>query len=368
MLDLAAQYQRLKPELDQAVLSAMAHAAYINGPEVQRFAEEFAAYLGLAHVVPCANGTDALQIALMALQLPEGSEVITPAFSYGAVAEVCTLLGLKPVFADVDQNTFNLDVRELEKHITPHTRVIVPVHLFGQSCDMEPILAIAEKHGLYVIEDNAQSVGAEYTFSDGRTCKTGTMGHFGTTSFFPSKNLACFGDGGALMTNNAQLAEAARMIANHGQKIKYRHDVTGINSRLDTIQAAVLSVKLKYLDAFNAERMAAAAQYNTLLAPVKGIRVPERLKASTHVYHQYTLQVFDVPVPQLSDALKQNGIASMVYYPMPLYRQKAFAYPLNLPVTEALCRSVLSIPMGPGMNPEQISYICSTLIDKINRQ
>lgn len=262
MVDLASQYQRLKAEIDPAIQLVLNQANYINGAPVKQFAKDLANYLSVKHVIPCANGTDALQIALMALDLPEGSEVITPGFSYIAVAEACLLLKLKPVYAEVNPQTFNLNPLEIEKHITPQTKAIVPIHLFGQCADMETIMAIAEKHNLYVIEDNAQSIGAEYTFSNGRTCKSGTIGHLATTSFFPSKNLGCYGDGGAVFSNNDALAERVQMIANHGQKIKYIHDAIGINSRLDTIQAAILGVKLPYLNEFNAERQAVANRYN----------------------------------------------------------------------------------------------------------
>lgn len=368
MVDLVSQNLRLKDEISAAIEKVLTHSIFINGPEVKQFAGELESYLGVKHVIPCGNGTDALQIALMSLDLPKGSEVITAGFSYAAVAEVCLLLGLKPVFADVDNSTFNIDPLEIEKHISPLSKVIIPVHLFGQSCDMETIMAIAEKHNLYVVEDNAQAIGAEYTFSDGSSRKAGCIGHIGTTSFFPSKNLACFGDGGALFTNDANLAGKIRMIANHGQKEKYYHEVIGINSRLDTIQAAVLSVKLKHLDSFIKERKSVAALYNKAFEGITEIKTPERYKKSSHVYHQYTLQLFGTDSAALRDVLKEEGIPSMIYYPVPLYRQPAYKTHAYLPVTEALCKSVLSLPIGTDMEDEQIETIINKVKQNINKQ
>jgi UDP-2-acetamido-2-deoxy-ribo-hexuluronate aminotransferase len=298
-----------------------------------------------------------LQLALMALDLPNGSEVITAGFSYAAVAEVCLLLGLKPVFADVDINTFNINPLEIEKQISPLTKAIVPVHLFGQSCDMEVITAIAEKHNLYVIEDNAQSFGADFIFSDGRIMKSGSIGHISTTSFFPSKNLGCYGDGGAVFTNNDELAKKIKMLANHGQEKKYHHEVIGINSRLDAIQAAVLKVKLTVLEGFIEERQKVATKYDLAFAGIDSIRIPYKDKKSTHVYHQYTLQLYDLNITEIQEKLKEKGIPSMVYYPMPLYKQNAYRSELHLPVTEALCDSVLSLPIGTDMTDEQIEFI-----------
>ncbi len=368
MVDLVSQNLRLKDEISAAIEKVLTHSVFINGPEVKQFAGELETYLGVKHVIPCANGTDALQIALMSLDLPKGSEVITAGFSYAAVAEVCLLLGLKPVFADVDNSTFNIDPLEIEKHISPLSRVIIPVHLFGQSCDMETIMAIAEKHNLYVIEDNAQAIGAEYTFSDGSSQKAGCIGHIGTTSFFPSKNLACFGDGGALFTNDTSLAGKIRMIANHGQKEKYYHEVLGINSRLDTIQAAILSVKLKHLDSFITERRSVAVRYNNAFEGIAEIKTPERFKKSSHVYHQYTLQLFGTDSAGLRDILKAEGIPSMIYYPVSLYRQPAYKTNTYLPVTEALCKSVLSLPIGTDMEDEQIETIINKVKQNINKQ
>jgi UDP-2-acetamido-2-deoxy-ribo-hexuluronate aminotransferase len=350
MVDLTGQYQRLKRDIDAGISHVLGEASFINGPAVKEFARELESYLSVKHVLPCANGTDALQIALMALELPEGSEIITPGFSYIAIAEVCTLLKLKPVFADIDANTFNLDPLEIEKHITPNTRAIIPVHLFGQCADMETILAISEKHNLFVIEDNAQSIGATYTFSDGKTIK-----------FFPAKNLGCYGDGGAIFTNDNRLAERMRMIANHGQKTKYIHDIPGVNSRLDTIQAAVLSVKLKMLDTFNAERQAVAKAYNEAFKGHANIVCPGRNSKSTHVYHQYTLRLKDTDIKGLSTHLQEHGIPSTVHYPLPVYRQKAYEQDISLPVSEEACRTVLSLPMGTEMDETQIEFITSTI-------
>ena len=368
MVDLASQTQRIRGEIDAAISSVISNTAFINGPEVANFAESLKSYLGAEYVIPCANGTDALQIALMALELPEGSEVISAGFSYAALAEVCALLKLKLVFVDADPDTFNINALEIEKHIGPNTRVIVPVHLFGQCSDMETIMAIAEKHNLFVVEDNAQSIGADYTFSDGRVQKSGTIGQIGTTSFFPSKNLGCFGDGGALFTNSGKLAEKIKMIANHGQKKKYHHEIIGVNSRLDTLQAAILGVKIKYLDAYIAERRAVADQYDAAFSGLEGVLIPKRLNKSTHVFHQYTLQLPGMDIASVRTALAAAGIPSMVYYPLPLYRQEAYKQNIHLPVTEMLCSSVLSLPMGTDMDAAQIETIIFELTQIIKKQ
>lgn len=359
MVDLAGQYQRLKREIDAGISEVLNSAQYINGPIVKSFASDLQKYLGVKHVIPCANGTDALQIAFMALDLPDGSEVITPGFSYAALAEACILMRLKPVFADVDPHTFNLNPLEIEKYITPATRAIAPVHLFGQAADMETIMAIAEKHNLYVIEDNAQAIGADYTFSNGRTSKTGTIGHIGTTSFFPTKNLGCYGDGGAITTNDDKLAEKMRMIANHGQSTKYIHDIIGVNSRLDSVQAAVLSVKLRHLDSFSKERQDVANAYNEALAGIPQIRIPARDRKSTHIYHQYTMQLKDADVAAFRKYMQEQGVPTMVYYPLPIYRQKAYFQDINLPVSETLCKTVASLPIGTEMESSQVDYIIS---------
>ena len=349
MVDLHGQYMRIKAEVDAAVAEVIGSSAFINGPAVGRFASALAQYTGAAHVIPCGNGTDALQIALMALGLKPGDEVIVPAFTYVASAEVIALLGLRPVLVDVDRETFNTDIRFIERALTPRTRAVIPVHLFGQSCDMAPILDFAAAHGLYVVEDNAQSLGAVYTFPDGRRRHTGTLGHIGCTSFFPSKNLGCYGDGGALFTDDPALAERIRMTANHGQKVKYHHDVVGCNSRLDTIQAVVLDAKLKYLDEYNAARRAAARYYTEALGEVEGLELPKEAEWGTHVYHQYTIKVKEGRRDALKEHLAKEGIPSMIYYPLPLHRQQAFASIARkggeLRVAERLCGEVLSIPM-----------------------
>jgi dTDP-4-amino-4,6-dideoxygalactose transaminase len=365
MVDLKGQYNKIKTEVDQAVISCISSSAFINGPSVKEFQAGLESYLGVKHVIPCANGTDSLQIAMMALELKPGDEVICPAFTYVATAEVIGLLGLKPVMVDVDPNTFNLTANEVEKAITPKTKAIVPVHLFGQSCDMEAILGLATKYNLYVIEDNAQAIGADYTFSDGRKAKTGTIGHIGSTSFFPSKNLGCYGDGGALMTNDDTLAQKMRMIANHGQEKKYYHKVLGCNSRLDTIQAAILNIKLRHLDEYSAERNKMAANYDAAFLTIDELEVPERQHNSTHVFHQYTLRVKNGTRNQLQSYLSDKGIPSMIYYPLPLYKQEAFQQfvldDFKLNTTELLCDEVLSLPIHTEMNLDDINYICNSI-------
>ncbi|MES2617594.1 MAG: DegT/DnrJ/EryC1/StrS family aminotransferase [Bacteroidota bacterium] len=363
MVDLASQYQRLKSEIDPLMQDVLLQANYINGAQVKTFASELAAYLSIKHVIPCANGTDALQIALMALDLPQGSEIITPGFSYIALAEVCHLLKLQPVYVEVNPETYNINPLEIEKLITPLTKVIAPVHLFGQCADMETIMAIAEKHNLYVLEDNAQTIGGEYTFSNGRTCKAGTIGHIGTTSFFPSKNLGCYGDGGAIFTNDDKLGERLQMIVNHGQKIKYIHEVVGVNSRLDTLQAVVLSVKLKYLDSFNRDRQAVAEAYNKAFANHPNLKTPVVASNSTHIYNQYTLNTCNMDVEAFRQSMKKNGVPTMVYYPMPIHHQEAYRQDVSLPISESLSQHVVSLPIGTDMETEQIEYIISTVLN-----
>ena len=348
MVDLKTQYHRIKDAIDREVSEVIESTQFIGGPKVVAFRESFEQYLGVKHVIPCANGTDALQIAMMALGLKPGDEVIVPAFTYVATAEVIGLLGLTPVMTDVDPDTFNIRADHIEAAITPRTRAIVPVHLFGQSADMEPILAVAKKHDLFVIEDNAQAIGSDYTFANGTRKKTGTMGHFGCTSFFPSKNLGCYGDGGALMTNDDELAAAARIIANHGQTKLYYHDKIGVNSRLDAIQAAVLNVKLSHLDEYCAARGRAAAYYDRVFSTIPNLKIPARQPNSTHVFHQYTMQVLNGDRDQMKAYLAERGIPAMIYYPVPLYKQEAFREYWRggeLPVTEHLCRTVISLPM-----------------------
>ncbi len=363
MVDLASQYQRLKSEIDPAIAEVLTKANFINGTQVKTFANALASYLNVKHVIPCANGTDALQIAFMALDLPEGSEIITPGFSYIALAEVCHLLKLKPVFVDVNPQTFNIDTNAIEKYITPNTKVIATVHLYGQTADMEAIMAIAEKHSLYVIEDNAQSIGGEYTFSNGSIFKTGTIGHISTTSFFPSKNLGCFGDGGAIVTNDDILAEKIKMIANHGQKVKYIHDIVGVNSRLDTIQAALLTVKLKYLDSFIEERQAVAEHYNKAFENHSHLKTPFVAFNTTHVYHQYTLQTCNVNIDDFRKVMQEKGIPTMVYYPLPLHQQNAYKQDISLPISELLCQNVISLPIGTDMDENQIEYIIQNVLN-----
>lgn len=365
MVDLHRQYLRLRPELDLAMQEVIDSCAFINGPQVQRFASHLSSYLDVPSVIPCGNGTDALQIALMALDLKPGDEVIVPAFTYVAAAEVISLLGLIPVWVDVDEKTFNINPWMIESAISPKTRAIVVVHLFGQCCDMEKIIQIAEQNHLYVVEDNAQSLGAEVLFADGSRRKAGTIAHIGTTSFFPSKPLACYGDGGAVMTADERLAERIRMIANHGQQQKYHHKIIGCNSRLDTLQAAVLDTKLPHLDAFAEARRQVAERYDEAFGNDPRWQIPVRASYSTHVYHQYTLQVADGQRDGLQQYLREKGIPSMIYYPLPLHKQAAF-YGFSrigsvLSASEKLVQSVLSLPIHTEMAPEEVDYIIETV-------
>lgn len=383
MVDLRRQYLKIKTEIDSAVAGIMETCGFIGGPAVNEFTKNLSEYMGGCHVVTCANGTDAIQIALMALGLKPGDEVIVPAFTYVATAEVVGLLGLKPVMVDVDYDTFNITVDNIKKGLTPKTKAIVPVHLFGQSCDMEPILEFAKNHSLYVIEDNAQALGAEYIFSKENhskkiSCKTGTMGEIGCTSFFPSKNLGCYGDGGAIFTKDESLAERLRMIANHGQKVKYHHSVIGCNSRLDAIQAAVLNVKLKYLESYCNARRTAAAYYDKRFSEILDskpeaaeiIKLPAKQPNSTHTYHQYTLRIGKGYRDTLREFLSANGIPSMIYYPKPLQEQDAFkdiaVAAEELTVSKRLSDSVLSLPMHTELTPsiqERIINIIEEWID-----
>ena len=360
MVDLKGQYMKIKHEVDAAIQNVIDNTAFINGPIVKEFAQNLSDYMGGCHVIPCANGTDALQIALMALDFKHGDEVIVPAFTYVASAEVIGLLGLTPVMCDVDYDTFNVTVDNIKKALSDKTKTIIPVHLFGQSCDMEPILAFAKEHNLYVIEDNAQAIGAEYTFSDGHKEKTGSMGTIGCTSFFPSKNLGCYGDGGAIFCKDDTLAEKLRMIANHGQKVKYHHSVIGCNSRLDSIQAAILNVKLKHLDEYSKARYAAANYYTEKLKAFdpeeKYFITPKELETSTHVYHQYTLKIKNGKRDALKQFLADAGIPSMIYYPLPLQEQEAFK-PItraaeSLEKSKECAYSVLSLPIHTEMTFE----------------
>ncbi|TNF29800.1 MAG: DegT/DnrJ/EryC1/StrS family aminotransferase [Bacteroidetes bacterium] len=369
MVDLQTQYLRLRTEIDQAVLSVMESARYIGGPEVDSFKNELGEYLGAKHVIPCANGTDALQIAMMALGLKPGDEVIVPTFTYVATAEVIALLGLTPVMVDVDEDTFTVDLEQVKEAISPRTKAIVPVHLYGQCADMEALMALANTHGIHVIEDNAQAIGSDYYFSDGRVSRSGTIGTFGTTSFFPSKNLGCFGDGGAIYTNDDHLAQMASMIASHGQSKLYVHDVVGVNSRLDAMQAAILRVKLRYLDDFIARRIEVADQYDAAFASLSSVKTPFRHKRSKHVFHQYTLTLNGVDRNGMKDFLQENGIPSMIYYPIPLHRQKAFAASnteRSFDATERLCDSVISLPIHTEMERDQQDFIIDKVIEYIN--
>ena len=365
MVDLVGQYQKIKAEVDQAVLGVIQSAAFINGPEVKSFEQELAAYLGVKHAIGCANGTDALQIAMMALDLKPGDEVITPSFTFVATVEVIGLLGLTPVFADVLPGTFNIDPADIERKITPRTKAIVPVHLFGQTADMAAVMAIAQKHGLYVIEDNCQAVGSDYTFPDGTVKKAGTIGTVGTTSFFPSKNLGCYGDGGAIFTNDDALAKHLRQVCNHGSEVRYYHDVVGVNSRLDSMQAAILRIKLRHLDEYGKARQAAAAFYDQALAGMEHVHTPVRSKDSTHVFHQYTLRITGGHRDALRAHLEKQGVPAMIYYPVPLHLQKAYeGYGIkrgDLPVTERLMEEVLSLPMSTELDPEQLTHITATV-------
>ncbi len=362
MVDLKLQHQRLRKEIDQAIANVLDHGAFINGPEVRKFEQELSAFLGNAHVIGCANGTDALQIAFMALDLPQGAEVITPSFSYAALAEVLYLLKLKPVFAEVDPNTFLIDPRKIEPLITEKTVAIAPVHLYGQAADMESIMNLAVKYNLFVIEDTAQALGANYIRSNGEIQKAGLVGHIGTTSFFPSKNLGAMGDAGAVFTQDNNLAEKIKMISNHGQKIKYQHEIIGINSRLDTLQAAILRVKLNYLPDFEAARQSVASAYDDAFSTVDWIKTPSRTGHGNHVFHQYTLTLPSEEIRnELKKYLERKGIPTMIYYPIPLHKQIAYSQNISMPITEELCNKVISLPMGTEMNQEQIDFIIQNI-------
>lgn len=372
MVDLVTQYQSIKNEIDTAIMNVIENAQFINGPEVSAFQNEMESYLNVKHVIPCANGTDALQIALMALGLKPGDEVITPSFTYVATTEVIALLGLKPVFVEVDKDTFCIDVSQIEAAITPKTKAIVPVHLYGQASDMDAIMEIAKKHNLFVVEDNAQAIGCDYTHSNGSKSKTGTIGTIGCTSFFPSKNLGCYGDGGALYTNDDALATQIRMIANHGQSKRYYHDVVGCNSRLDSIQAAVLRIKLRQLDTYNSKRRAVADYYDNFFAKYDGIKTPVRGAKSNHVFHQYTLTLEGIDRDALNAYLAEKNIPSMIYYPVPAHKQKMFAAfgseSTTLPITDWLTERVISLPIHTEMEQEQLETICNAVAAFIEKK
>jgi UDP-2-acetamido-2-deoxy-ribo-hexuluronate aminotransferase len=372
MVDLMTQYQQIKTEVDAALMNVIENAHFINGPDVQLFQKELEQYLGVKHVIPCANGTDALQIALMALDLKPGDEVITPSFTYIATTEVMALLGLKPVFVEVDTDTFCIDPATIEAAITSKTKAIVPVHLYGQAANMDAIMELARKHNLFVVEDNAQAIGSDYYHANGRVSKTGTIGDIGCTSFFPSKNLGCYGDGGAICTNNDKLAAKMRMIANHGQSQRYYHDVVGCNSRLDTIQAAILRIKLPRLDSYIAARRKVADHYDAYFSSFQQIKTPVRGEQSKHVFHQYTLQLNGIDRDALVAFLATKEIPSMIYYPVPAHRQKMFAAfgsaETVLPVTDALTACVMSLPIHTEMEKEQLEFICASVAEFITTQ
>jgi dTDP-4-amino-4,6-dideoxygalactose transaminase len=365
MVDLVSQYEKIKPSIDTAIQDVIQHAHFINGPAVSRFQADLQEYLGVKHVIPCANGTDALQIAMMALGLKSGDEIITPSFTYIATTEVIALLGLTPVFVEVDPQTFCIDPAAIEAAITPKTKAIVPVHLYGQAANMNAVMDIAQKHNLYVIEDNAQAIGSDYHLTNGKKVKTGTIGDIGCTSFFPSKNLGCYGDGGALCTNNDELAKKIKMIANHGQQQKYVHEVIGCNSRLDTIQAAILEVKLRQLDNYIDARREVAERYDEAFASIPGVHIPFRADDSKHVFHQYTLILENASRAALQEALTANDIPSMIYYPIPAHKQQMFAAfgssNTELPTTDWLTDRVISLPIHTEMDEEQVEFIIDTV-------
>ena len=372
MVDLKAQYEKIGTEIDAAIKSVLESTAFIKGPDVKLFEEELQEYMGVKHVVSCANGTDALYLAMMVLGLKPGDEVITTNFTFIATVEVIALLGLKLVIVEPDRGTFNISVEAVKKAITPKTKAIVPVHLFGQCADMEKLLELARKNNLFIVEDAAQATGTDYIFRDGTVKKAGTIGHIGTTSFFPSKNLGCYGDGGALYTNDDAYARKLRSIANHGMKVRYHYDDIGVNSRLDTIQAAILRVKLKYLTEFNAARNAVADQYDEAFQVCHSITLPERAAFSSHIFHQYTIKVGNGKRDELKKHLELNNIPSMIYYPGPLHLQEAYSHlgykETDFPVTTALCREVLSLPMHPDMEQEQIDYIILKVLEFANKK
>jgi dTDP-4-amino-4,6-dideoxygalactose transaminase len=371
MVDLKSQYNKIKEEVDNAVLNVIESTQYINGPEVKDFQKELEDYMGVKHVIPCANGTDALQISMMALDLKPGDEVITSDFTYVATAEIIALLKLKPVLVDVNPDTYDINTEAIERSITSKTKAIVPVHLFGQSSNMEAIMDLAKKYNLHVVEDTAQAIGCEYTFKDGSKQKVGTIGSIGCTSFFPSKNLGCYGDGGAIFTNNDDLALKLRQIANHGQSRQYIHDRVGVNSRLDSIQAAILRIKLRHLDSYNAKRSETADFYDKVFKNQTKVKIPARVPYSNHVFHQYTLQLNGVDRDKMREFLLKNEVPAMIYYPIPLHLQEAYKDPRykagDFPVTEKLCDVVISLPMQTELDNKQLEYITNTVLTFLNK-
>jgi len=371
MVDLKRQYEKIKPEIDQAINDVINSTAFINGPAVKAFQEDLETYLNVKYVIPCANGTDALQVAMMALGIKPGDEVITTNFTFIATAEVIALLGFTPVVVDVDPHTFNIDPESVRKAITPKTKAIVPVHLFGQCADMDAMLSIAKEHNLFVIEDACQAIGADYIFEDGSRKKAGTIGHVGCTSFFPSKNLGCYGDGGAIFTNDDELAKQLRVVVNHGMTVRYYHDYIGVNSRLDSIQAAVLKVKLARLDDYAAARNYAADYYDNAFRNHPNLQIPGRFGRSTHVFHQYTLVTKGIDRNALQEFLTSKDVPAMIYYPVPLHMQKAYIDPRykegDFPATEELCRTVISLPMHTELDDEQLAYITGAVLEFVNK-
>lgn len=371
MVDLKSQYLKIKDEIDSSISQVIESTAFINGPAVKNFQQKLEEYLQVKHVIPCANGTDALQVAMMALNLKPGDEVITTSFTFIATAEVIALLGLTPIVVDVEPDTFNIDPIAIQKAITSKTKAIVPVHLFGQCANMEAIMEIAQEHNLYVIEDACQSIGADYLFKDGSRKKSGTLAHVGCTSFFPSKNLGCYGDGGAIFTNDDELASQLRIMVNHGMTVRYYHDFVGVNSRLDSIQAAVLGVKLPHLDEYNEARNRAAAYYDRAFANHPKLKTPHRAAYSTHVFHQYTLVTSGIDRNALTEYMAANEVPAMIYYPVPLHLQKAYIDPRykkgDFPVTEHLCNTVVSLPMHSELSDDQLEFITQTLLAFVNK-
>ncbi len=361
MVDLIGQYKKIKNQIDNNLIECIESGRLVNGPIVSDFTNNLSKYLDVNHVIPCANGTDALQIAFMALDLNPGDEIICPSWTYVATAEAAAILGIKVVFCDVDLDTFNISADLIEPHINDKTKAIVPVHLYGQSCDMAPIIKLAKKHGLKIIEDNAQAIGCKYTFPSEENKFTGTLGHIGTTSFYPSKNLGCYGDGGAIFTNDNELAEKIKMIVNHGEKIKYHHEIVGCNSRLDSIQAEILNIKLKYLDEYNSNRKIMANNYNLAFNKINQINTPKVISNSDHVYHQYTLRILNGKRDELKSYLNDLGIPSMIYYPIPIHKQKPYRNNQTLKNTDILSDEVISLPIHTELENSNQDYI----IDKI---
>lgn len=371
MVDLRSQYLKIKDEIDAGIQEVIDSCAFVNGPAVKGFQADLEKYLGVKHVIPCANGTDALQVSMMALGLKPGDEVITTSFTFIATAEVIALLGLTPVLVDVEPDTFNIDPKAVEKAITPKTKAIVPVHLFGQCANMEALQEIADKHELFIIEDACQAIGADYIFNDGSKKKAGAIGEIGCTSFFPSKNLGCYGDGGAIFTNDDKLADEMRSVVNHGMKVRYYHDIIGVNSRLDSIQAAVLKVKLQHLDDYAKERNRAADHYNNAFKDYPQLQTPVKWKKTTHVFHQYTLVTEGIDRNELQKHLMSKDVPAMIYYPVPLHMQKAYLDPRykegDFPVTEMLSEKVISLPMSSELDQEQLEYITSSVIEFLEK-